>query len=159
MSTGNESNPWVVRTDFSDNRAWEAVKRLVSAPQKDPLSELMFQANVRFVDESVFTNLSCDRVVHALPDGYPGFVVFIVDSETSKSSEHSLMVVGFSPQGDEPDSFTRRPRQTPVSEIKSFRAIPGACQAIENNLSIANMDFNDFAGAVDNDGVFRGFKS
>ena len=26
-----------------------------------------------------------------------------------------------------------------------------------NNLSIANMDFDDFANSVDHDGVFRGF--
>jgi hypothetical protein len=30
-------------------------------------------------------------------------------------------------------------------------------QAIENNLSIDNMDFEEFAGAVGSDGVFRGF--
>jgi hypothetical protein len=28
---------------------------------------------------------------------------------------------------------------------------------VENNLTIANMDFDDFAGAVQADGVFRGF--
>jgi hypothetical protein len=30
-------------------------------------------------------------------------------------------------------------------------------QAIENNLSISNMDFAESAGAVDEDGVFCGF--
>ncbi len=38
-----------------------------------------------------------------------------------------------------------------------FRAIPSQIQGIENNLSIANMDFEEFAEAVDEDGVFRGF--
>ncbi|MFE2139083.1 DUF6924 domain-containing protein, partial [Streptomyces sp. NPDC059466] len=28
---------------------------------------------------------------------------------------------------------------------------------IENNLSLANMDFEEFTGAAGNDGVFRGF--
>jgi hypothetical protein len=28
---------------------------------------------------------------------------------------------------------------------------------IENNLSIANMDFEEFAENVDDDGIFRGF--
>jgi hypothetical protein len=41
---------------------------------------------------------------------------------------------------------------------REFRAIPTAVQSIENNLSIANMDFEDFAEAVDEDGVFRGFQ-
>ena len=40
----------------------------------------------------------------------------------------------------------------------TFRCVPSAVQAVENNLSIANMDFEEFAGAVDEDGVFRGFR-
>ena len=40
---------------------------------------------------------------------------------------------------------------------REFRAVPAAVQAVENNLSIANMDFAEFAGAVDEDGIFRGF--
>ncbi|HLF89873.1 MAG TPA: hypothetical protein VI451_13065 [Anaerolineales bacterium] len=40
---------------------------------------------------------------------------------------------------------------------REFRAIPSQIQGIENNLSIANMDFEEFADSVDEDGVFRGF--
>jgi hypothetical protein len=41
---------------------------------------------------------------------------------------------------------------------RTFRAIPFQSQSIErNNLSIARMDFSDFADAVDIEGVFRGF--
>jgi len=29
---------------------------------------------------------------------------------------------------------------------------------VENNLSLANMDFEEFADSVDADGVFRGFE-
>jgi len=29
--------------------------------------------------------------------------------------------------------------------------------SVENNLSIANMDFSEFADNVDKDGIFRGF--
>jgi hypothetical protein len=29
--------------------------------------------------------------------------------------------------------------------------------AVENNLSIANMDYDEFAAAVDEDGIFRDF--
>jgi hypothetical protein len=29
--------------------------------------------------------------------------------------------------------------------------------SVENNLSLANMDFEEFANAVDVDGLFRGF--
>jgi hypothetical protein len=42
---------------------------------------------------------------------------------------------------------------------REFRAIPSQIQAIENNLSIANMGFEEFAEAVDASGVFRGFEA
>jgi hypothetical protein len=29
--------------------------------------------------------------------------------------------------------------------------------AVENNLNLSNLDWEDFADAVDDDGVFRGF--
>ena len=41
---------------------------------------------------------------------------------------------------------------------RNFRVIASALGDVANNLSIANMDFDEFASAVDNDGVFRGFK-
>jgi hypothetical protein len=40
---------------------------------------------------------------------------------------------------------------------RQFRAVAAAVASIDNNLSIANMGFEEFAGAVDDDGVFRGF--
>ena len=40
---------------------------------------------------------------------------------------------------------------------RTFRVIPSEIWGVENNLSIANMGFEEFADAVDSDGVFRGF--
>lgn len=159
MSEQEEHFPWVVRTDFSDDEVWTEIKRLVSAPQVEPISGLEFRANVRFVEEAAFAKLDSEAVVQALPDEYPGFVVFAADSETGKSKEKTLQVIGFTPQGDDPKAFERKPRQTSPSEIRMFRAVPAAIQSIENNLSLGNMDFENFAGAVESDGTFRGFKS
>jgi hypothetical protein len=39
----------------------------------------------------------------------------------------------------------------------SFRCTAGEVASIDANLSIANMDFSEFASSVDHDGVFRGF--
>jgi hypothetical protein len=38
-----------------------------------------------------------------------------------------------------------------------FRSIPSEIWSIDNNLNIANMDWEEFAGAADEDGIFRGF--
>ncbi|MFB7125410.1 MULTISPECIES: DUF6924 domain-containing protein [unclassified Kitasatospora] len=40
---------------------------------------------------------------------------------------------------------------------RCIRVVAARLWSIENNLSISNMDFDDFAGNVDADGVFRGF--
>ena len=40
---------------------------------------------------------------------------------------------------------------------RTFRVIPRELWGVENNLSLANMDYSDFADNVDADGVFRGF--
>jgi hypothetical protein len=44
--------------------------------------------------------------------------------------------------------------EEPTREI---RVIASEFWSIENNLSLANMDFDEFASAAREDGVFRGF--
>ncbi|MFN4904330.1 MAG: DUF6924 domain-containing protein [Planctomycetota bacterium] len=39
------------------------------------------------------------------------------------------------------------------------RLILSSIQSIENNLSIGNMDFQDFANNTDSEGIFRGLPS
>jgi hypothetical protein len=68
------------------------------------------------------------------------FFLLIVDDVTVRELEHPILVV---------DLWSEPGRE--------FRAVPSAVQWIENNLSIANMDFAEFADAVDKDGIFRGF--
>jgi hypothetical protein len=40
---------------------------------------------------------------------------------------------------------------------RKFRAVPSQVNGIQSNLSIANMDWEEFADNVDEDGIFRGF--
>ena len=159
MSNSDTQNPWVVRASISSDQSWELIKKQVAAPQRDPLSGMEFTANVRFVEDPAFANMACHDIVRSLPADYPGYLVFVVDAQSDQGNEHSLLVVGFSPQRDDPKDFARKPNQTPVEEIRSFRALPSTIQSIENNLTIANMDFEDFRNAVYQDGVFRGFAS
>jgi hypothetical protein len=159
MSNRDEQNPWVIRISFSNPQVWTRIKTLVAAPQLDTVSGMEFSANVRFIEQPAFADLSCHDIVRSLPAEYPGFVVFVVDEQTIEHQEHPLAVIGFAPQGDKSADFARKPSQTPDQDIKYFRATPSAIQSIENNLSIANMDFEDFVNAVGKDGVFRGFGS
>ena len=126
----------VIRTDFSDQRTWDALRGAIAAP----VGDFGFLADVEFVDDRKHAGRGTRQLLESFPeDGAQGFVI-VADSTTMSQPEHPLLIV---------DLHTERGRE--------FRAIPSAIQAIENNLSLANMDFAEFADSVDADGVFRGF--
>jgi hypothetical protein len=153
MNEQAEQSAWVIRTDFSNAERWEHIRDLISAPQKDGDNE--FFAYVQYVDDKRYRDQDPKDLVLSLPDTYAHMFCFVVDQECIMNQEHPILVVGFYPSDNE--SFDRLPRHTPLSDIVAFRALPSQIQGIENNLSIANMDYDDFAISVDHDGVFRGF--
>ena len=135
----NLENPLLLRTDFADDAAWAAVCEAVQAK-----SEQGFQAQVECVSDPAFDGLTVDQLMTLITepaDDDWGFV-FLVDRLTLTHLESLVLVVDL----DEHEQPGR-----------TFRVIPAEMWAVENNLSIANMDFEDFADAVDEDGVFRGF--
>jgi len=75
-----------------------------------------------------------------IPQDFGSPFIIVADRTTFVAPEHPLLVIDL-------DEFRGQ----------SFRAIPSQIQAIENNLSIFNMGFDEFSEAVDRDGVFRGF--
>jgi hypothetical protein len=124
----------VVRTDFSDDAAWESIKGAITAPVGE------FMAYVDFVDDPEYEDLSVEKLPSLIaPDGYRAFV-FLVDRVSLSHPELPILVVDLV---DEPG--------------RTFRVIPSAMWSVENNLSLANLDFVDFADSVDDTGVFRGF--
>lgn len=144
-----------VRTDSSDAAAWEAVCREIQEPPEEDREAFAafaainaafgqemgpLQANVTLVDDPAFEGLTAEDLLARLPDGATHAVLFVVDGETAASPEHRVLVVD---AGIEPG--------------RTLRTLPAHVQAINDNLSIANMDWEDFAGAADDDGVFRGF--
>src|SRR5205814_1749205 len=68
------------------------------------------------------------------------YTVYLADEQAMTGAEPTVLVVD-----------TRR------SPLRSFRVALPALASVENNLSLGNLDFDDFAGVVDKDGVFRGF--
>lgn len=129
----------VLRTDFSNPAAWKAICKEIREPSAEG-----FEAYVEFIDDPAFDQMSKQQLLGSLPKDYPHTFIVIVDQNAINDDEHPLLVVNLydglgSEVGDE------------------FRATPAAIQAIQNNLSIGNMDFADFAGAIDSGGVFRGY--
>lgn len=124
----------VIRTDFSDDTAWNAVVKAISAPVEG------FYAYVEFVDDVAFRELAVEQLV-GLRDDLAKSYAIVADAHTMTGAEHPLLIVDLNEELG-----------------RTFRAIPSAIQSIENNLSIANMDFWEFADNVDADGVFRAFE-
>lgn len=126
-------DPLVVRTHHGDDGAWNTVVAAVRAPVSDEGVEPpgddpdAFYAYVRTVDDTSHTGLSFEQLMALTPRDSHSFLM-VADELTMRDPRHPLLVV---------DLWTRPGR--------SFRAAPGAIQAIENNLSIANMDFEEFA--------------
>jgi hypothetical protein len=126
----------VIRTDFSDQETWDAIGAAILQ-----LTEEGFGAQVEFVDDVAYRGATKEQLLDLVPEGDERpFFLMIVDAVTVRSPEHLVLVV----------DLWREPG-------REFRAVPAAVQAIENNLSIANIDFAEFADAVDGDGIFRGF--
>jgi hypothetical protein len=129
----------VVRTDFDNDDGWKTVCELIRQPVDDGFGEEFF-AYVEFVDDPAFRDLTERGLLERVPGDFGHSFLMVVDKATVGSPEFPILVM---------DLYDERGR--------TFRAIPSEIQGIENNLSIANMDFTEFADNVDADGVFRGF--
>ena len=129
-------NPLVLRTDFTDQAAWNAIYREI---QKS-VGIFRFYAHVEFIDDVQYTGITKEHVIELIPGHYNHSFIVLVDRTANSQSHHPLLIV---------DLYEKSGRE--------FRALPSRIQSIENNLSIANMDFEEFAEAVVEDEVFRGF--
>ena len=69
-----------------------------------------------------------------------GSTVFVADAIALTESERPILCVDLI---DQPG--------------RAFRCIPRQLWGVDNNLSLANIDFDEFATSVDADGVHRGF--
>jgi hypothetical protein len=94
---------------------------------------------VDFVSDPKYEGITADQLPSLVSDDSGSFA-FIIDHVTLSNSEHPVLVVDLQ---DEPG--------------RTFRAVASALWEVENNLSIGNMGFDEFLGAVDSEGVFRGF--
>jgi hypothetical protein len=129
-------NPLVLRTDFSSQATWERICEII----QKPVGVFRFRANVGFVDDIEYADITKDQLLELFPKDYSHSFIIVVDRTAISLPDHPLLIV---------DLYERSARD--------FRAIPSQIQGIENNLSIANMDFEELAESVDESGVFRGF--
>ena len=97
-------------------------------------------ATAEVLDDRAYQDLTTEQILGLVPEDHQHRLLAVADKTTMSSSEMPLLVI---------DLF-----EEPRGEI---RVIASEFWSIENNLSLANMDFDEFADAVDEDGIFRGF--
>ncbi len=134
MNIPTSENALLIRTDFSDQSAWKTLTTAASEPA-DP-----FMFTMEIVDDRANSGATVEQLMGALSKDYPHSFMVVADSISISRPDHPLLVV---------DLLEERGRQ--------FRTVAAQVASIDNNLSIANMNFEEFAGAVDEGGVFRGF--
>lgn len=122
----------VLRTDFTDDAAWSDVCSAISTPSGS------FRVAVEFINDAQFDSLTIEGLLELIPPSSKKTFIFLVDEKTIADPEHPVLTV---------DLFQDKGR--------TFRVIPDQVAAVENNLAIANMDWEDFSLNTDKDGVFR----
>jgi hypothetical protein len=132
----------LIRTDFSDDAAWNESVRLASAEYPAPRGYGgTFSAQFEVVNDETLAGLDAQAVAQRISrtgKEDASFVLYLADEQTMADPERTVRAVLL---GD-PD--------------EQFRVAPGAFWMVENNLTIANADWEDFAASLDADGVYRG---
>ncbi|ONM48537.1 hypothetical protein B0T44_18590 [Nocardia donostiensis] len=132
-----------IRTYFADDAAWAETVDAALRPW-DLGGGTLAYAGITPIDDPCFEALTVEKLESLLP-APPPYYLFLVDKQTIIDPEHPILVVDTS-RGN-----------ADVMGFQTFRVVPSEMPAVENNLSLANLDFEDFSTSVDADGVFRGF--
>jgi hypothetical protein len=133
----DELSPLVIRTDFTDEDAWNRVVEELQEPWMENVSEPYL------ISESAYDGVPAERILKAvlaaLPEPELPGVVFIADATTMREEKLPLLAVSTEWDGEpfaaDEDAFATQ-----------FRIRPNAAIEVSCNLGIANMDFEDFAG-------------
>jgi hypothetical protein len=134
----DEFHVLVVRTDFSDDVAWESVCDIIRFTNVEEYAPTLVT-----LEDRAYEGAGADELFRQADPELAYF--FIADSQTMNDPEQSLIVV---------DNGTYSPHPG-----RTFRAVPAEVYSIDANLGISNMDFWEFADSVEADGVFRGFSA
>lgn len=125
-------NTLVLRTDFSDEAAWRSLCEAIQRPVGE------FRANVECVSDPRYEGITPEQLVTLNSPRHT--FMFLADHVALAGTDQLVLVVDLS-----------------EAPGRTFRVGPSEAWGVENNLSLANMGFSEFAEAVGSDGVFRGF--
>ena len=82
-------NAPVLRTDFSKQAAWEEIR----AEIQKPVGRLQFRANVEFIDDPEYADLTGSQLLDLLSADYSHTFIIVADRTTISHPEHPLLVI------------------------------------------------------------------
>jgi len=153
----NSTTP-MLRTDFSDDAAWERVIAEVTKEVDfgyDEANDIdgRYAANVTPIADRAFEGARGASLAEAHDNETYGYVL-LADAQSMREAlnggELTVVYVDLSVDPESAEEF---------GDVlgREFRCAAPEVASIETDLAIANMDFEEFADNVDDDGVFRGF--
>ncbi|MEU6601835.1 DUF6924 domain-containing protein [Streptomyces flaveolus] len=129
----------LIRTDFSDEEAWQTLRAVVTTPAEED----GFLAVLHIVDDPAYRDLTTEQIVALAPA--EDDLLILADRQALSGSGMPLLAV------------LKSEDETPEQGFDELRVAAAALWSVENNISFANMDWEEFVEAADDDGVFRGF--
>ncbi len=124
----------LIRTDFSNEKTWQAVVDATTRENSDG-----FVANLTVVGDPAWACASAKDVLTAHACDRERVVAFVFDAAAVIDKKHSLLCIYLASK-----------------KVRTMRVLPSEVWSVENNLSLGNMEWSDFASAL-KDGVFEGF--
>ena len=125
----------LIRTDFTDTAAWLAVVDAATRENSDG-----FVANLSVVDDAAWAGASVHDVVSAHAGDKVRTVAFIFDAAAASDKQlRALLCINLASK-----------------KARTFRVLPAQVWSVENNLTLGNLEWRDFASALKG-GVFTGF--
>ncbi|MGC7151363.1 DUF6924 domain-containing protein [Paenarthrobacter ureafaciens] len=130
----NTDDSLLIRTAFADKAAWIGAMSAATSPDEDG-----FRAYVRVVDDKGWDGVGWEDLRKAVASTTSQASVLFVVDDIALDPPYPILVVDL------------------VEDRAPFRCIAIELGSVENNLNIANMDWEDFTGCTDANGVFNGF--
>ncbi|GJF32743.1 hypothetical protein KNE206_54430 [Kitasatospora sp. NE20-6] len=148
----DESAALIIRTDFGDEAAWQAVLAELSKPWQFDSDDV--EPYLHVVDDPAWAGATADDVITALSGNEDLSIVYLADRVTMNDHDHALLAVAV---------LTREECESDEefeANGGAVRTVPSGIGDIHANLSIANLDFADVVDAAQADpaGIFRSFQ-
>ena len=98
-----------------------------------------FVANLTVVSDPAWASASVTDIQTAHAGDKERVVAFVFDATAASDEKHSLLCINLASK-----------------KVRTMRVLPSEVWSVENNLSLGNMEWSDFASAL-KEGVFVGF--